>query len=282
MRNAAGTVRNCYFWFGACINGINYCYSKDYLGSIRSLCDSTGTSQAEYSYDLFGQTSVVLESVSSDFQFAGYYKHRRSGLNLTLYRAFKADTGSWLSRDPIENINPYYYANNNPVGYVDRLGLMASMPGGVLAAGPGGGKGGTGGGKGAAGGGGCPPPGGKTSKNPFIEHGPHNDCQWMWDEILRLMTALDKRNYELRRDIQNLFIYNYSRQLPGYYGNYLIHEQAAHEAKSSLAQMVRLAQQEDCPIPPGASWLLNSPIPEAPDWVVKTIPNWRQVFRGIH
>jgi RHS repeat-associated protein len=279
FRDANSNVKAQYFWFGASIAGSPYFYSKDYLGSIVALSGGTGAVEAEYFYNPFGSSLKNFGTASSDFQFAGYYLHQRSGLNMTLYRFYNPKTGSWLSRDQLDQSKLYEYAKNNPVNFIDRLGLLASMPGAVLAAGPGGKPGGK-----KGGGGNCPPPpppppGGPSGKDPFIQHSNNQDCQWMWDEILRLMLALQYRNYQLEQDFQNLFISAYSKDVAKLYGNYMGHELAAHEAKSSLAQLVRLAQQDNCPIPPGASWLLNTPIPVAPSWVVKAIPNWRQVFK---
>ncbi len=73
-------------------------------------------------YDKIAGTS------ESDFQYAGYYDHSRSGLKLTLNRAYKADLGRWLNRDPIREaggLNLFAYVANNPTLFIDPTGLQA-------------------------------------------------------------------------------------------------------------------------------------------------------------
>ena len=106
----------------------NYFYTKDHLGSVREVTNSSAAIQAQYSYDPFGRkTNVVSETIPADFQYAGMYKHERSGMNLTLYRAYKADLGRWISRDPVGEVagtNRFAYVENDPIGNIDALGLM--------------------------------------------------------------------------------------------------------------------------------------------------------------
>ena len=98
-RNVSSTITAQYFGGGETISGTNYYYTKDYLGSIREITNGAGTIQAQYSYDPYGQvTKIAGTGVVSDFQYAGYYYHAPSGLNLTLYRAYNSNLGRWINR----------------------------------------------------------------------------------------------------------------------------------------------------------------------------------------
>ena len=105
-----------------------YYYTRDRLGSIREVMDSTGTIRAQYDYDPYGTrgpNTITVNPVDSDFGFAGYYYHAPSGLSLTLFRAYDSDSGRWLNRDPIGEeggANLYSYVGNNPENLVDPRG----------------------------------------------------------------------------------------------------------------------------------------------------------------
>jgi RHS repeat-associated protein len=61
-----------------------------------------------------------------DFGYTGHYVYQASGSALAPYRAYDAEIGRWLSRDPIEEaggINLYAYVGGNPVNWIDPLGL---------------------------------------------------------------------------------------------------------------------------------------------------------------
>jgi RHS repeat-associated protein len=103
-----------------------YYYTKDHLGSVREMLNSSGTIVARYSYDPYGRVSLVSGSNLATKQYTGDYYHATSGLNLTLFRAYDPTFGRWLSRDPIgENggINIYSYVGNQPISSIDRIGL---------------------------------------------------------------------------------------------------------------------------------------------------------------
>jgi RHS repeat-associated protein len=64
---------------------------------------------------------------ASAFGFTGHYVHPATGLALAPFRAYDAEIGKWISRDPIGEaggVNLYGYVGNNPVNYADSSGLI--------------------------------------------------------------------------------------------------------------------------------------------------------------
>jgi RHS repeat-associated protein len=133
-RDGTGTLLNQYFDYGQTISGSHYLYSNDHLGSVREVTDSSGNIQAQYSYDSYGRVTQLEGSLASAFQFAGFYSHTPSGLDLSLRRAYDARPGRWLSRDPSEEVggvNLFSYVLNNPICFIDPSGLEQTKPPGV-------------------------------------------------------------------------------------------------------------------------------------------------------
>ncbi|HZU34066.1 MAG TPA: RHS repeat-associated core domain-containing protein, partial [Candidatus Angelobacter sp.] len=139
---------------------------KDALGSTVALADVSGDISAAYTYDPFGTTLVSGQSSSNAFQFTG---RENEGNGLYAYRAryYSPAFQRFLSLDPMgyqNDPNPYLYARNNPVNFVDPLGLD---PGSYSP-----GRGGSGnGGNGGPGNGGNGGPGNGGSNGP---NGPGN------------------------------------------------------------------------------------------------------------
>jgi RHS repeat-associated protein len=112
---------------GADIPAGTYFVTRDGLDSIRDLTDASGAVRAQYAYTPFGQRTRVAGDLDSDFGFTGHFRHRASGLDLAMYRAYDSSLGRWLSRDPLgegDDLNLYGYAYNDPVNYFDPLGLQ--------------------------------------------------------------------------------------------------------------------------------------------------------------
>jgi len=125
QRDTNNAVVQRFFGQGFVSGATNYFYTRDRLGSVRELIDSSGQVQTAYSYDAFGNRTKLSGSVDSMFGFTGFPVHQESGLWLTLYRPYDSSSARWLSRDPLgemEGANLYAYVVNNPINWVDPLG----------------------------------------------------------------------------------------------------------------------------------------------------------------
>lgn len=111
--------------------GTSYFYTRDHLGSIREVTDGSSALLTRYDYDPYGRVGKLTGTVESDFRYTGHYFHAPSGLHLAPFRAYDANLGRWISRDPIgENGGSaiYRYCRNNPSFFVDALGLFPLPP----------------------------------------------------------------------------------------------------------------------------------------------------------
>jgi RHS repeat-associated protein len=62
------------------------------------------------------------------YRFSTKYLDTETNLYYYGYRYYDSDLGRWLNRDPIEEeggLNLYGFVENNPVNFVDALGLLA-------------------------------------------------------------------------------------------------------------------------------------------------------------
>lgn len=129
-RDSSGsTVQKQFFGAGERINGLNYYFVKDHLGNIREMTDSGGTLRANYDYDCWGRQTKIAGDLDADFGYASFYVEKTANLDLTLFRAYDANKGRWLNRDPIGikgGMNIYEYANNNSLENIDYWGLCCA------------------------------------------------------------------------------------------------------------------------------------------------------------
>ncbi len=102
-------------------------YLTDSLGSIIALTDENGVVKTTYTYDPFGNVTISGETSDNPFQFAG---RENDGMGLYYYRAryYSPELQRFISEDPIGiegGINLFVYVGNNPVNFVDPLGLWS-------------------------------------------------------------------------------------------------------------------------------------------------------------
>ncbi|HEY9756550.1 MAG TPA: RHS repeat-associated core domain-containing protein [Oculatellaceae cyanobacterium] len=158
VRDTSGTLLRKYFKLGVANGTDTYFYLVNQRGDIVSETSSSGELTVELSYDAYGRPKILSGSMLPDFGFSGLYLHKRSGLNLAVYRAYSPSLGRWIARDPIGErggANLYSFVYNYPINNRDPKGLFAAA-GGVQFPISGGGGGSSGGGMSGAGGGGDP------------------------------------------------------------------------------------------------------------------------------
>jgi RHS repeat-associated protein len=125
-RDANNNLIRRFYPQGEQISGTSYYYTRDHLGSVRELTDSTAAIRTRYDYDPYGYRTKLSGDLESEFGYTGYYYHQPSGLSLALYRAYEPSIGRWLSRDPLAGaagVNLYDYVANDPAIRIDPLGL---------------------------------------------------------------------------------------------------------------------------------------------------------------
>lgn len=133
-------------------DGTTLYYTRDHLGSIRELTDSSQLVRARYDYDPYGRRTKVQGDKDSPFTYTGHFWHGQSELLLTLYRAYDPNLGRWINRDPIwdpivfkntfgggsgiidvpaiahpDQANDYKYVRNYPTGLWDPFGLKCEQ-----------------------------------------------------------------------------------------------------------------------------------------------------------
>jgi RHS repeat-associated protein len=126
-RDGSNNVTKRFYGHGEQIAGANYYFTTDHLGSIREMTNSAGGLVARYDYDPYGRRTLVNGTDLADFGFTGFYHDQATGLDFSATRAYVADLGRWITKDPIGEaggINLYDYARNNPINLTDPTGLI--------------------------------------------------------------------------------------------------------------------------------------------------------------
>lgn len=112
-------------------------YHSDGLGNIAALTDAAGAPRAAYRHDPFGVSGLTAGLDPNPYRFAGAWGVRAEAAGSELYlmgnRVYDAATSQFLTRDPLPGTpvdplsqNPYVYARDNPLRYLDPLGLQST------------------------------------------------------------------------------------------------------------------------------------------------------------
>ncbi|MGH8567665.1 MAG: RHS repeat domain-containing protein [Gammaproteobacteria bacterium] len=104
----------------------------DHLGTPESLTDQGQAIVWQAHHDPFGRTTMTTRTVEHHLRFPGQYFDAETGLHYNYFRDYDPSIGRYVQSDPIglaRGINPYLYANANPLRYTDPTGeIVLALP----------------------------------------------------------------------------------------------------------------------------------------------------------
>ncbi len=104
-----------------------YWYQNDHLGMPQTLIDMNGTVVWAATYTAFGEAQIQVAIITNNLRFPGQYYDAETGLHYNFQRYYDSEIGRYLRVDPIGfaggDVNLYVYVWNNPINWVDPLGL---------------------------------------------------------------------------------------------------------------------------------------------------------------
>jgi len=114
--------------------GNTYRIIKDHLGSPRLVVNiADNTVMQEMRYDVWGKITQDSNPGFQPFGFAGGLYDHDTGLVRFGSRDYDPQVGRWTAKDPIDfeggDTNLYTYVGNNPLRWIDPLGLELEEPG---------------------------------------------------------------------------------------------------------------------------------------------------------
>ena len=105
-------------------NGRVHFYQNDYNGTPLMLVDGTGAVKWRATYQGFGQAQLDSDAVANPLRLPGQYYDEETGLHYNWHRYYDPELGRYLRVDPArDGQNAYVYVDNNPLAYIDPMGL---------------------------------------------------------------------------------------------------------------------------------------------------------------
>jgi RHS repeat-associated protein len=109
-------------------------YLFDGLGSVANLVDDSGSIQARYKYDAWGNIRSSDSNRWNPFGFTGHEWDEETGLYYAKARFYDPEIGRFLTEDAFEgdprsppSLHRYLYANANPTVFIDPDGNIAIL-----------------------------------------------------------------------------------------------------------------------------------------------------------
>jgi len=108
-------------------------YHDDHLGTPRMMTDAVGTVVWKVETDPFGnEIGSSIKTVENNLRFPGQFFDQETGLHQNYFRDYDPKKGRYIQADPIGlagGMNPYRYANADPINWIDPDGLAGVLPG---------------------------------------------------------------------------------------------------------------------------------------------------------
>lgn len=141
--NLSGNVQSEHIFFNGqrvarIAAGVTYYYFSDHLGTSRVITDTAGTVCYDADYYPYGtEQHVYVNTCPQNYKFTGKEHDTETQLDYFGARYYGSNGSRWLSPDPAgtffaderipQTWNHYSYVRNNPLKFVDPLGL-SEMP----------------------------------------------------------------------------------------------------------------------------------------------------------